>query len=91
VVTLNRAVAEAMVHGPAAGLALVDQLAGDSLPRDHHRLLAVRAHLLERAGDTAAARETYKLAARGTLSTPERDYLVSRARRLADSPRRTPR
>ncbi len=91
VVTLNRAVAEAMVHGPAAGLALVDQLPGDSLPRDHHRLLAVRAHLLERAGDTAAARETYKLAARGTLSTPERDYLVSRARRLADSPRQAPR
>ncbi|HEU5158801.1 MAG TPA: DUF6596 domain-containing protein [Streptosporangiaceae bacterium] len=83
-VTLNRAVAEAMVRGPAAGLALVDRLAGAALPRDHHRLLAVRAHLLERAGDLAAAREIYRRAARRTLSAPERDYLLSRARRLAD-------
>jgi len=82
VVTLNRAVAEAMVHGPAAGLALVDELADHSLPTGHHRLLAVRAHLQERAGQTSAARETYALAARRTLSTAERDYLLSRARRL---------
>jgi RNA polymerase sigma factor (sigma-70 family) len=84
VVTLNRAVAEAMVTGPAAGLALVDRLAGAGLPRDHHRLLAVRAHLQERAGHPAAARETYRQAARRTLSAPERDYLLARARRLAD-------
>ncbi len=91
VVTLNRAVAEAMVRGPSAGLALVDRLAGTSLPRDHHRLLAVRAHLQERAGDLPAARETYREAARRTLSTTERDYLLARARRLADSSGRTAR
>jgi RNA polymerase sigma factor (sigma-70 family) len=84
VVTLNRAVAAAMVHGPPAGLALVDRLAGAALPRDHHRLLAVRAHLQERAGDAAAARETYRQAARRTLSTAERDYLLARARRITD-------
>lgn len=84
VVTLNRAVAEAMVAGPAAGLALVDRLAGTALPREHHRLLAVRAHLQERAGDPAAARETYRQAARRTLSAPERDYLLARARHLTD-------
>ena len=82
VVTLNRAVAEAMVHGPAAGLELVDQLAGDALPADHHRLLAVRAHLQERDGHTEAARNTYLHASRRTLSTAERDYLLARARRL---------
>jgi predicted RNA polymerase sigma factor len=82
VVTLNRAVAEAMVHGPPAGLAVVDQLAGDALPADHHRLLAVRAHLQERAGDLAAARQSYRLAAQRSLSTAERDYLMARARRL---------
>jgi predicted RNA polymerase sigma factor len=74
-----------MVHGPAAGLALVDRLADAELPADHHRLLAVRAHLRERGGDHAAARETYRQAARRTLSTAERDYLLARARRLADS------
>lgn len=83
VVTLNRAVAEAMVHGPAAGLALVDRLAAESLPPDHHRLLAVRAHLLERAGQPAQARDAYRHAAQRTLSTAERDYLLSRARRLS--------
>lgn len=82
VVTLNRAVAEAMVHGPAKGLALVDRLAGASLPADHHRLLAVQAHLQERAGQMDAARQSYLAAARQTLSTPERDYLLARARRL---------
>jgi RNA polymerase sigma factor (sigma-70 family) len=90
VVTLNRAVAEAMVSGPVAGLALVDRLAGAALPRDHHRLLAVRAHLQERAGDPAAARETYRQAARRTLSAPERDYLLARARRLAAPQARQP-
>ncbi|OJY39655.1 DUF6596 domain-containing protein [Pseudonocardia sp. 73-21] len=77
-VTLNRAVAVAMVHGPSAGLAELDgvDLGG------HHRVDAVRAHLLERAGDLDAARAAYRLAARGTSSLPERHYLESRARRL---------
>lgn len=82
VVTLNRAVAEAMVHGPDAGLAVVAELAGGDLPRDHHRLLAVRAHLAERAGRPAEARESFRQAARRTTSTPERDYLLARASRL---------
>jgi RNA polymerase sigma factor (sigma-70 family) len=83
VVTLNRAVAEAMVHGPDVGLAVVAEwAAGGELPSDHHRLLAVRAHLQERAGRPEQARESYREAARRTSSTPERDYLLARVRRL---------
>ncbi|NUK59373.1 RNA polymerase sigma factor [Streptomyces lunaelactis] len=77
---LGRAVAVAMVHGPEAGLAevakLEDRLAG------HHRLDAVRAHLLEKAGDTEGARAAYRLAAQRTLSVPETRYLQMRAARL---------
>jgi RNA polymerase sigma factor (sigma-70 family) len=80
-VTLNRAVAAAMVDGPAAGLRLLDgiaeQLAG------HHRLDAVRAHLLEMAEDDDAAIAHYRAAAGRTTSLAERDYLTSRASRLA--------
>ena len=82
-VTLNRIVADAMVHGPRAGL---DQLAAaetDPALASHHRLHAVRAHLLEMAGDIEAARAHYRLAARRTLSLPEQRYLESRAARLA--------
>ena len=79
-VTLNRAVAAAMVEGPAAGLALLDgiaeQLAG------HHRLDAVRAHLLEMAGDDDAAIAHYRAAAGRTTSLAERDYLTARAARV---------
>ncbi|MGW1813154.1 RNA polymerase sigma factor [Streptomyces sp. NPDC002125] len=77
---LSRAVALAMVQGPRAGLeaveALEERLAG------HHRLDAVRAHLLERAGDHDAARAAYQRAAGRTLSTPEARYLRMRAARL---------
>ncbi|MGW0118265.1 RNA polymerase sigma factor [Streptomyces sp. NPDC003327] len=82
-VTLNRAVAVAMVHGPAAGLALLDALAEDRRLAHHHRLLATRAHLLELLGDTAAAATAYREAARRTPSAPERRHLTSRARRLS--------
>lgn len=82
-VTLNRVVAVAMVDGPGAGLALLDTLAGDGRLTHHHRLEAVRAHLLEMAGDEAAARSAYLLAARRTTSQPERRYLLGRASRLA--------
>jgi RNA polymerase sigma factor (sigma-70 family) len=79
-VTLNRAVAAAMVDGPAAGLQLLDgiaeQLAG------HHRLDAVRAHLLEMAGDDDAAIAHYRAAAGRTTSLAERDYLTARAARV---------
>ncbi|HEV7657336.1 MAG TPA: hypothetical protein VGP36_21770 [Mycobacteriales bacterium] len=78
-VTLNRLVAVAMVHGPAAGLTELDAAAADPALAGHHRVAAVRAHLLELSGDVSAARAAYLEAARLTLSTPERAYLESRA------------
>ncbi|WP_255953670.1 RNA polymerase sigma factor [Streptomyces odontomachi] len=82
VAELNRAVAVAMVHGPAAGLAVLRELEGDPRLTVHHRLHAVRAHLLERAGDLSGARDAYHLAAGHTLSVPEKRYLQLRAARL---------
>jgi RNA polymerase sigma factor (sigma-70 family) len=84
VVTLSRAVALAMVHGPRAGLALLGTVESDDAFARSHRLEAVRAHLLERAGDRAAARESYRLAARRTASLPEQRYLTLRAARLQE-------
>ncbi|CAL9400153.1 hypothetical protein SUDANB105_01436 [Streptomyces sp. enrichment culture] len=81
-VTLNHAVAAAMAHGPQAGLDLLRPLAEDDRIADHHRLHAVRGHLLEMAGDHDAARENYREAARRTASLPERRFLESRADRL---------
>jgi len=54
---------------------------------EHHRLEAVRAHLLEMAGDDAAALTSYRTAARRTTSLPEQRYLDARAARLADGRR----
>jgi RNA polymerase sigma factor (sigma-70 family) len=85
-VTLNRAVATAMVRGPEAGLDLLRSLEGDDRVAGHHRLEAVRAHLQELAGDHQAARAGYQLAARRTTSLPERRYLQDRAARLARRP-----
>jgi RNA polymerase sigma factor (sigma-70 family) len=82
-VTLNRAVATAMVRGPEAGLDLLRTIEDDTRVAGHHRLEAVRAHLLELAGDHQAARASYQLAARHTTSLPERRYLQDRAARLA--------
>ena len=82
VVTLNHAVALAMVRGPQAGLELLATLDSDGRMAGTHRLEAVRAHLLELAGDTAAARERYRAAARHTTSLPEQRYLEGRAARL---------
>jgi len=82
VVTLNRAVAVAMVNGPRAGLALLGTLDADARMAQTHRLEAVRGHLLELAGDTAAARDSYQRAARMTASVPEQRYLTLRAARL---------
>ncbi|HEV8298686.1 MAG TPA: DUF6596 domain-containing protein [Acidimicrobiales bacterium] len=81
-VTLNRAVAVAMVRGPRAGLDLLATLDADDRMAEHHRLDAVRAHLLEMAGDIEAARAGYRTAARRTTSLPERRYLEARAARL---------
>jgi RNA polymerase sigma factor (sigma-70 family) len=86
-VTLNHAVALAMVRGPEAGLELLATLDGDERLAGHHRLDAVRAHLLEMAGDLAAARAGYRLAARRATSLPERRYLQARAARLPDGSR----
>lgn len=79
-VTLNRAVALTETEGPAAGLALLSTLDADDRMAGHHRLMSVRAHLLERAGDTAGAYEHYRLAAKSTASLAEQRYLESRAR-----------
>ena len=83
VVTLNRAVAVAMVDGPRAGLALLGTLDGDERMARTHRLDAVRGHLLELAGDVAAARACYQRAAMMSASIPEQRYLALRAARLA--------
>jgi len=80
VVTLNRAVAAAMADGPSAGLALLDAV--DERLAGHYRLDAVRAHLLEMAGDPEAALVHYRAAANRTTSLPERRYLATRAARL---------
>ena len=82
-VRLNSAVAVAMLKGPAAGLELLDELAADPKIADHHRLAAVRAHLLERSGDVGAARQAYAEAAKRTTSAPEQRYLRSRAAQLS--------
>jgi len=82
-VALNRAIAVAMVHGPGAGLALLDALEADGRLADHYRLEAVRAHLCERAGDPEAAIRHYRLAAEGTASLAERNHLMTRAARHA--------
>ncbi len=85
VVTLNRAVAAAMADGPAAGLAVLDGV--DERLADHYRLDAVRAHLLELAGDADGALEHYRAAASRTTSLPEQRYLTRQAARLrADAP-----
>jgi RNA polymerase sigma factor (sigma-70 family) len=84
-VGLNHAIAVAMVHGPATGLELIDTLDQDSRLAGHHRLHAVRAHLLEMAGDSHAAVAQYRLAAGKTTSIPERDYLIGQAARLSES------
>ena len=82
VVTLNRAVAVAMVDGPRAGLAVLGTLDADDRMAHTHRLEAVRGHLLELAGEPGAARESYRRAARMTASVPEQRYLAMRAARL---------
>ncbi|TDP93931.1 RNA polymerase sigma factor (sigma-70 family) [Labedaea rhizosphaerae] len=80
-VTLNRIVALGMVRGPAVALAELTDV--ESELDGHYRVDAVRAHLLERAGDRATAREHYARAAERTLSVPERRYLSARAAALS--------
>jgi predicted RNA polymerase sigma factor len=81
-VAVSHAIAAAMVHGPEAGLRLVEELAADPRIAGHYRLDAVRGHLFERAGDAPAAVRCYLAAAGGTASLPERQYLLAKAARL---------
>ncbi len=82
-VMLNYAIAAAMVHGPSKGLELLRALDSDPRLAGHHRLDAVRAHLLEMAGEHETAIEHYRIAARRTASIPERNYLMTQAARLS--------
>ena len=86
-VALNHAVATAMVDGPNAGLALLEPLQDDERLRGSHRLAAVRAHLLERAGTADEAVRLYREAAAQTTSLPERTYLLMKAARVAEAGR----
>jgi predicted RNA polymerase sigma factor len=83
-VSLNYAIAAAMVHGPDEGLKLIAELDRDERIAGHYRLDAVRAHLLERSGDRTRAIEHYLAAASRTSSVPERNYLTMKASRLRD-------
>lgn len=78
IVRLNRAVAVAMIDGPAAGLTLLDGLD----LHDSHRLHAVRGHLLEDSGDLTTAARCYATAAARTDNRRERDYLTEQAARV---------
>jgi len=79
-VVLNHAIAAAMVYGPPKGLDLLNALDADGRLTGHHRLDAVRAHLLEISGDHPAAITHYRIAASRTTSLPERNYLMTQAR-----------
>ncbi|HEV2635514.1 MAG TPA: DUF6596 domain-containing protein [Actinocrinis sp.] len=89
-VTLNRAIALAETTGPAAGLELLATLDGDERMAGHHRLLSVRAHLLEKTGDADGAYEHYRRAAKATASIAEQRYLESRAGRVRARPAASP-
>jgi len=82
-VSLNRAIAAAMVHGAEVGLGQLETLDGDARIAGHYRLDAVRGHLFERAGDYERAIAHFRAAAERTASAPERDYLMTKAARLA--------
>ncbi|HEY4159244.1 MAG TPA: DUF6596 domain-containing protein, partial [Polyangiaceae bacterium] len=84
-VSLNRAIAVAMVHGPRAGLALLEPLARDPRLANHHLLWAARGHLSERAGDRAEAIAHFRAAAERSASTPERNYLLLKIAKLGSS------
>jgi RNA polymerase sigma factor (sigma-70 family) len=84
-VRLNLAIAAAMVHGPRAGLDRLEALEHDGRLKGHHRLFAVRAHLMEMAGEREAAVGQYRAAAARTVSIPEQRYLLTRAARLTEA------
>jgi len=79
-VSLGKAVATAMVDGPAAGLAAVDELA-DTL-KAHHRFYAVRGHLHDMSGHPREAAADFRTGARYATNIPERRYLERKAAEL---------
>jgi predicted RNA polymerase sigma factor len=81
-VILNHTIAAAMVDGPKEGLNLLDALKEDRRIAEHYRMDAVRAHLLEMAGDSQEAAKYYRAAAGKTVNIPERNYLLMQAARL---------
>lgn len=85
-IVLNHAIAAAMVYGPRKGLELLAALDSDTRLAERHRLEAVRAHLLEMAGDHDAAVTHYRIAASRATSMPERNYLMMQAARLSSDP-----
>jgi RNA polymerase sigma factor (sigma-70 family) len=87
-VTLNHAIAVAMVHGPAQGLERLAALDKDERMAGHYRLAAVRAHLLEKLGEFEKATEQYRTAAAGTTSLPERNYLIGHAAQVEERGRK---
>jgi RNA polymerase sigma-70 factor (ECF subfamily) len=84
IVELNRAVAVAMRDGPAAGLALIDELLARGELAGYRLTHAARADLWRRLGRTAEAREAYARALELTQSVPERQFLERRLARLAE-------
>jgi predicted RNA polymerase sigma factor len=88
-VSLNRAIAAAVVQGPAAGLGLLEALDRDPRLAGHYRLDAVRGHLLQMAGDPALVDSHHRAAAERTRSIPERDYLIAKAARVLSEGRGT--
>jgi predicted RNA polymerase sigma factor len=87
IVALSHSIAAAMVHGPLKGLELLDALNSDGRLSENHRIDAVRAHLLELAGDREGAVKHYRAAAGKTANLPERNYLLAQAARLSSEPR----
>jgi predicted RNA polymerase sigma factor len=85
IVALNHVVAVAMADGPTAGLRRLETIAADKQLAEDHRLYAVRAHLLELSGETGAAREAYRAAARRATNLPQQRYLNHRAAQLNDT------
>jgi RNA polymerase sigma factor (sigma-70 family) len=86
-VTLNHAIAAAMVHGPEKGLELLKTLDNDTMLAEHYRLDAVRGHLYEKLGDHERAVRHYRAAASRTTSIPEQNYLMTQAARLGEKAR----
>ena len=85
VVAVNRAAAIAMVEGPAAGLALLDELTADPRLAPYHLLPAARANLLRRLGRSSEAVDAYRSALAGATTDADRTFLAERIREASGS------